>query len=228
MRVVLLLMLLAGAVAALAQQPPLRTVTQTVFNQTGKPAARAVVRLSYGWDEMLVLRQGATDAQGTVVWTDVPPVRGVVWGEGIPAGMLPKDGERFTAPLPAPVPEKNFNLGIGMADPGARVVRSYVQSAGRDWQEAGAMYPYRTAAGETVLRNNTFISSGTRVCVAALAQGRPMQLAVSPEFYLPYNDTTSNKPFTLRLAWAAGPTLRGHGVARPRFVELAQPVHHRR
>ena len=90
----------ASPTPAIADDPNLRIVTMTVFDTDGQVAAKATVKAIYTWKNEVVLREETTDAAGQVRWK-LPPVRVIVWGDRIPAGVITGDQREVTTPLPA-------------------------------------------------------------------------------------------------------------------------------
>ncbi|MHB9024311.1 MAG: hypothetical protein ACYC7E_09060 [Armatimonadota bacterium] len=91
-------------------------VTQTVFDRAGKPAAQADVFASYAWGGKFIIRHFRADAQGAVVWTDLPPVRVIVSGPAVAPGVLPADALQVSAPLPAPRQEDLRTMAFRLRD----------------------------------------------------------------------------------------------------------------
>ncbi|HEY3377206.1 MAG TPA: hypothetical protein VGL77_06880 [Armatimonadota bacterium] len=84
-----------------------RTITQTLFDATGTPVAGGTqVTASYAWAGQAMFKAATANDAGRVVWTEMPPVRIITWGDNVPAGVIPVDATEITAPLPAPKPEK--------------------------------------------------------------------------------------------------------------------------
>lgn len=104
--------------------PPrvLREVTQVVLGADGKPVPNAVVNASYCWEKKLVFAQATANADGLVTWQALPPVRVIVWGEKVPAGVLPADAKAIATPLPAPEVENgmSYSVNFTIANPGTQ------------------------------------------------------------------------------------------------------------
>ena len=71
---------------------PMRSVTQTVFGADGKPVPGGKVQASYAWCGVLHILPAQADAQGRVTWAALPPVPAIVWGDRVPASVLPCGG----------------------------------------------------------------------------------------------------------------------------------------
>ena len=108
-----------GAADGVTTLPPryvlgegLRSVRQTVIGKNGAPAKHATVTATFCWLERLFQRTATTDADGVVVWTDLPPVRAIITGDAVAPGVLPADAVTVTAPLPAPTGQKPLTLQV--------------------------------------------------------------------------------------------------------------------
>lgn len=102
---------------------PLRTVRQTVFQPDGKPAADAEVFASFMLGGSVTILRGRTDARGQVTWIELPHRRVIVSGETVAAGVIPPEGDAFTVPLPAPVPERKVEFHAELRVDGVVPVR---------------------------------------------------------------------------------------------------------
>ena len=76
-----------------------------LFTQEGVPARNEPVHAVYSWENEIVTREATTDHAGKVRLTGLPPVRVILWGDRVLAGVLAADSAGNTAPLPAPYPE---------------------------------------------------------------------------------------------------------------------------
>ncbi len=183
-------------------------ITQTIFGADGKPLPQAAVTITYIWNDTLYFRQATADAAGRIVWTEVPPVKAIVWGPKVPAGVLPVGATTITAPLPAPVPaEKHYLLDIDLPElPGPR--------GGIYWMvdppgQAGIITTVadrmvRHADGKIHSNYNQYqIYGGTRINLVVLAAGDPVQIAALEDVYAPYDDGKDSINH-LHLEWTAG------------------------
>lgn len=89
MRLLFLCLILHVVPLALLAQDTARSVRQTVFDTAGKPAAHAALFASYADGENIRLLQASADDAGRVVWTNLPAVKVIVWGNNVPGCCLP-------------------------------------------------------------------------------------------------------------------------------------------
>ncbi|MEI7834037.1 MAG: hypothetical protein WCJ56_12680, partial [bacterium] len=89
-----------------------RRVTQQVYGQDGRPAANTVVHASYAYRGVAYLVEATTDRDGYVTWGDLPPVRIIVWGDDVPAGVISAYATNIRGPLPAPVPDEYIRFSV--------------------------------------------------------------------------------------------------------------------
>ncbi|MEI6521741.1 MAG: hypothetical protein WCO98_17160, partial [bacterium] len=158
-----------------------RTVVQTVFNTAGNVAANATVNASYIQDGIVKITTGKTDAKGIVNWDNLPPVRVTVWGDDIPAGVIPADAKVITAAL---APPENRTVPV--------IIKSKV----------GTLNGIITSS--TLVNNNEIIAN-TQTCVSETqysiktdkltsfylmtADDNPQVKGI--KLYIPYNDYSS-------------------------------------
>jgi len=112
---------------AMSQAVVTRDVTQTVFTADGKPAAHATVQMSYCQNGAMEIMSGTADATGVVAWKNVPAVPAIVWGAGVPAGVLPLDATLVTAPLPAPIPTAKVAYRLQLTGAPAKSGYAYIR-----------------------------------------------------------------------------------------------------
>lgn len=183
----ILTLFILSLLPAFAEETGLRQITQTVFNREGKAAARAEVSASYAWNGEWHLLHAAADGAGTVVWKDVPPVRVIVWGPGVPAGVIPADAVTVTAPLPAPQPEKGSFVEFTITNAGPPPVpfRWYLATRGQAqewiWKNPDGKNP---APKYTLSPYDS--QPGTPLSMLIVANTTPLRGVALNGVYLPY------------------------------------------
>lgn len=192
-----------------------RTVTQTVFNADGTPAPNTPVNISYCWMSNIVLAQTTTDAKGKAIWKDLPPVRAIVWGDGVPAGVIPADAQTITTPLPVPVADnnRNFQFQVQITNPGATAMRaSYISHTGNNnggGNSGEASFDPTDDNKASEFRLGTFwVSGGSSFTLVAVVTGAQPRIATLDNIYLPYVDG-DNQQNILSLELRPATVLRG-------------------
>ncbi len=89
-----------------------RRVTQQVYGQDGRPAGNTMVHASYAYRGVAYLVDATTDNGGYVTWVDLPPVRVIVWGDEVTAGVISAYATNVRGPLPAPVPDEYIRFSV--------------------------------------------------------------------------------------------------------------------
>ncbi|MHB9023307.1 MAG: hypothetical protein ACYC7E_03915 [Armatimonadota bacterium] len=181
-----------------------RNVTQIVFTAKKKPAAGAKVSAVYGNGNTLVHREAVADAAGKVLWENLPPVKTIVWGENVPAGVMNGDETDITTPLPAPaVPDKNRNYSSmqvtveNVPADAAKIVAAYSNS--RDTNTSTTSGTDRSIWIHSLLAGQPF-------SVLVMADGTPPRYAYV-DLYYPYFDEPNNSA-AMKLALADGTLLK--------------------
>ncbi|HEY3417929.1 MAG TPA: hypothetical protein VGM23_13685, partial [Armatimonadota bacterium] len=193
---------------ALAAQP--RDITQTVFGKDGKPLPHAVVSATYCWQDLAYTLHATANAEGTVVWKDVPPVRLLVWGPRVAQGVLPADATQVTAPL---LPVETLTQYTPLFQP---TVAGTVPEPVSWWRvmhgpcltetEMGeAIFAPGNASGLHLGSNDSRV--GDRLSVIILAKSLPPRVAYLDDAIMPMNEygVTVNFPITFH----AAPEIRG-------------------
>lgn len=162
-----------------------RDVTQTVCNANGKPAPGAEVTISYCWKKQWVLLSNTADANGAVEWKNLPPVRAIVWGKDVPAGVISPEMTNVTQPLPAPKPERPEIAKISLVQTGDTPVNVHVYVIKTDSTE------YRMVrgnpGGETPVPHiGLYTESGSSFSLLAFTESSPPRIAWSGTVYMPY------------------------------------------
>ncbi len=200
-----------------------RMITQTIFNADGTAQPNTPVTLGYCWMKQVTYLDATTDAKGQVVWKDVPPVEAVVWGKGVPPGMLPPGATTVTTPLPAPPTEPNprsRNLRVkltNLGDTPSRVLYYFTSSSNSGLNSSE--YNYRPNPN-----NPTYISvyvefreAAPPFTLIAMTKSTATPLvATLANVYLPPLD--ENEQNELTLSFRAGTALKG------RFLTKAGPI----
>lgn len=89
-----------------------RRVMQQVFDADGRPAGNTTVHASYAYRGVAYLVDRVTDNNGRVTWPSLPPVRVIVWGNNVPAGVISATATDVRNPLPAPVPDEYIRYSV--------------------------------------------------------------------------------------------------------------------
>ncbi len=186
-----------------------RDVTETVRTADGKPLAGVEMSISYAWADKTVLLRQLTDAQGVVVWAQLPPVRVISWGGGLPAGVIFPADTAVTTPLPAPdtsAAQLPVQLIIDAADPAAMefdyIARGLnIMDINTGVQEGmAATTPHRVTVNATA-------ATGNELSLLLWSKTvRPFVAAV-PDFYIPYDDAVDGASIPLTLT--PSPVVRG-------------------
>lgn len=179
-----------------------RSVTQTVFTTAGAPAAHATVYASFYWGSAACLRTAQADAQGQVVWSDLPPVRTITWGETIRPGVIPCEGDAFPAPLPAPTAQGWTTLCFKVINPGggnARTIASIQGERIRDGMSNFDEMEGQQARREEVTEWKTRVICGTPFTLRWLTISSTTQCSYLPGVYAPYVDTDQPVDYPLEL-----------------------------
>jgi len=181
---------------ALAQGVPVRQVTHTVFDVAGKPAAHAQVTAAYCVGRAATFQHATTDAGGIAIWKDLPALPVIVWGEGIPAGVIPAAASTVTTPLAAPKPQEKVNVsfvsdGIGKGAYTAFLVRQNNASI---------------IGGSGYGRDNRQLTAGVPTTLNAVSL-EPCGYAGFGTVYLPYPAEGNTVEFTF--TFTRGPLLNG-------------------
>lgn len=193
-----------------------RVVTQVVFDGNRHPVANALVTASYCWQGVMCLARATTDAAGKVVWDDLPRVRVIVWGTGLPAGVLPADTLAVTEPLPAPVPGEahTFTWITGEAP----VTPTFLTGLSRPDGALGigpsqftATVP-GTAGRQAVECGTETLTAGTPFSLVAVLYASPPRVAVLNGVYAPYCDGAAQVEFPL--PFHDGVEIRGRFATR--------------
>jgi hypothetical protein len=197
---------------------PLRTMSHPALGPDGKPRPQATLWASYAWQGRLHLVQATADAQGQVRWANLPPVRVIVWGAGVPAGVLPATGTSLTGPLPAPGPENELRLRVSLTEAGEEPAQLLWVTRGGDRGEVAPPVEshYRPARGEDpgtpgALVTEWALPSGIPFSLLAFAHGKSPRVASLERIYLPYTDLRD--PLALTLPLTPAPEVRGTLVA---------------
>lgn len=184
-----------------------RTITQTVFTAAGTPAAKTAVTASYAWDGQMLLKRAVTDDKGQVSWAQVPPVRVIVWGDGVPAGVIAEDESVITKPLPAPAPTpQGTELGLQV-----RVELPDEQAAA-----ITCKYVTDTGASDPFMLNETppsWFRAGTRLSIIGMSGSAKPTGVCLLNVYIPYAQSTrahDGEP-DLRLTVPTQPAAVVHG-----------------
>ncbi len=89
-----------------------RRVTQQVFDADGRPAGNTTVHASYAYRGIAYLVDRDTDYNGRVTWSSLPPVRVIVWGNDVPAGVISATATDVRYTLPTPVPDDYIRYSV--------------------------------------------------------------------------------------------------------------------
>jgi len=177
--------------------------TQIVFDAAGKPVPNAEVFASYAWQHNAYLIRAVADAQGKVDWKDLPPARAIIWGKGVPAGVMPPGAMHVTTPLPAPVPdEKEYPMALNLPSLPGPPVRIFwmIDPPGANGfiTDAGFTRP----EGKIRSNYNQFhFKGGTRFNAVVFALTTPPKVAMLSDVYAPYIDNYCDG---LDLSWQDG------------------------
>jgi hypothetical protein len=184
----------------LTKQP--RAVSQLVFDPDGTPAVGAEVRVVYTLGTRIVTQRATANANGVVVWPDLPPVTAITWGPRVAPGILPDDAETITTPLPPPHASAHLPMVVllSLEQLGTEAI-TVKWSASR---EAGGLYWDR---GMYSPGTNTSVPSvplrpGTPFAFAITTQTVLMWAAIEPYAFLPPwdDDATLHYPTALQNA----------------------------
>lgn len=185
-----------------------RTVSQVIFDDAKKPAAGVRVFATYALNGTATYLTAVTDAAGKVTWENLPPVKTIVWGEGVPAGMMNGDEQEITAPLPALVVEKNRygNLQMKLDNLPADATRAAFavtsSQAGRDLNTNSVL----VQDGKVTFTASP-IAPGGRFSMFIMADGTPPRFAYLENLYCPFLDDVDGAP-TLTVPLSDGALLR--------------------
>lgn len=192
-----------------------RDVTQVVFDASGKPLPNAAVTIGYCAQNQLTYQQATADARGQVTWKAVPPVTAVVWGKGVPVGMLPPDATKVIEPLapPAAIDDNNarwHNLRIkllNIGDQPTRIIYSFTTpDSGMNTNDMDlAPDPANPPSLNT---NIVYRTQAPSVSFIAMTKSIPARVAILPNTYLPPMD--DNDQGELSVAFQPGTALKGH------------------
>lgn len=167
-----------------------RDVTQTLFTAEGKPAVNAKVNISYYWQNKLIYTEATADADGKVVWKNLPPVNATVWGPEVPAGVISGDATAVTAPLAAPKLDRNHTNNIkfyldNVGDQATRVTYAVKRESERGLPGFAGLQ-YEPAAGKppTALPEQ-WVYSGESITVVAVTKTTPPRFGILSNFYVP-------------------------------------------
>jgi len=167
-----------------------RTVTQTVFTVDNKPAPGAKVSAVFLQQDNIVRRDATANAEGQVVWENLPSVKTIVWGAGILPGVMQGDETLITAPLPPVIPERNmyrsFRVKCENLPPDmTRVVAAYV-SGGNENNN------YTNAQNGGILQISG--NPGAKFSLLVLADGAMPRIGAIDDLYFPYFDDDNGNP----------------------------------
>ena len=206
-----------GAVIKYALNMRPRDVTQTVFGGNGQPAPNTQVYASYSSKGKVIIAQATSDAKGIVLWKDLPPVRVIVWGNGVPAGVIPTDATTIDTVLPAPVVDNNNYrqqmLFIKLGNAGNEPFHLRYNITGTRNNSINDDFTYTPQQGDRPQFSGT---SGTLFSAYIVTKTSPPRLAIINQKYFPYLDDGDSAEMTLELQ--SCPMLKG------RFSTQTGPV----
>lgn len=174
-------------------------VVQTVFGADGKPAPHAELTASYCWRGKVTLRSAAADETGRVIWSDIPPVRALIWGKGVPVGVLPSTGNSVNTPLPAPVPQSKCTYRFQIINFGdVPVDLNWMVTGSASGRTQAALQPIHQADG-LLARFDRPCQSGEQLELIVEAKTKPTRSAFMKGLYLPYLDVEGIAVFPITL-----------------------------
>lgn len=199
---------------------PPRVVTQRVVGANGHAIPGAAVKASYYWKMKFHLISASANARGIVRWPELPPVPVIVWGTGIPAGVITPDMRKVTGPLPSPPHNGNLFFTISLENTGVQnaedmqVFLTTARAAGKRISRLTDIQFVESNRSAPVRQPKIFnqrMLSGLPYDVVGVTTAWPPRIAAWVDVYVPYMElSTQWAAFTLPFHDA--PTLTGHVV----------------
>jgi len=194
-----------------------RKVTQTVFDAQGHPVPNTELYASYCWLGKVTVLRNTSDATGKVVWKTLPPVRVIVWGKHVPAGVLLAETTTVTEPLPPPVPDTAKTIRFYLLNPGDQPVhyswllwKSNIVSDPDDSLEMD-YYPLTDFQVRSGVRDSAYwecnMQGGAPFSMLVVSQTHPLWKTALSEVYAPYVD--SDIPVIFDLVLNEGAYVKG-------------------
>jgi hypothetical protein len=177
---------------------PTGSLTQVVYDARGRPAPHTDVCAAFCWFGQVTLLRAHTDADGKVIWRNLPPAPLLVWGDGVPLGRI-DPGRAAMQPLPAVSPGTPTRVRL-LAD-GADAATAVAWMIRRGPQMATATDAVETLVhtGVPVATTVAAMPAQSPLGVGAVTQPAPSRAAFWDVIYVPQNDLPDAEEITVHL-----------------------------